>query len=76
VGGNAEVVCSPDLGTVVPFGDAARLQAAIDDALSREWDAQAIRHYAEANTWDRRVEVLVDTFRTLHVPRQPEDRSA
>lgn len=72
VGGNAEVVCRPELGTVVPFGDAAQLQAAIDDALTRTWDAQTIRRYAEANTWDRRVEDLVTTFRALHAPHQPE----
>jgi glycosyltransferase involved in cell wall biosynthesis len=66
VGGNAEVVCSPELGTVVPFGDAAQLQAAVSAALSRDWDADAIRRHAEANTWDRRVDVLVGRFRQLH----------
>ncbi len=67
VGGNAEVVCRPELGTVVPFGDAARLQDAIAQALSKPWDAAAIRHHAEANTWDRRVEDLVALFRALHL---------
>ncbi|MDE2566280.1 MAG: glycosyltransferase, partial [Burkholderiales bacterium] len=67
VGGNAEVVCRPELGTVVPFGDAARLQDAIAQALSKPWDAAAIRHHAEANTWDGRVEELVALFRTLHL---------
>jgi teichuronic acid biosynthesis glycosyltransferase TuaC len=66
VGGNAEVVCSPELGTVVPFGDAAQLQAAVSAALSRDWDAGAIRRHAEANTWDRRVDVLVARFHQLH----------
>ncbi len=33
VGGNAEVVCRPELGAVVPFGDAAALQQALDEAL-------------------------------------------
>ena len=27
VGGNAEGVCRPELGTVVPFGDAAALES-------------------------------------------------
>jgi glycosyltransferase involved in cell wall biosynthesis len=72
VGGNVEVVCRPELGTVVPFGDGAQLQAAIDEALTRSWDAQAIRGYAEANTWDRRVEDLVSAFRALHAPLQPQ----
>lgn len=66
VGGNAEVVCRPELGTVVPFGDRDRLQAAIADALARGWDAGAIRRYAEDNAWDRRVTDLLSVFRQLH----------
>jgi teichuronic acid biosynthesis glycosyltransferase TuaC len=66
VGGNAEVVCSSELGTVVPFGDAVQLQAAVSAALSRQWDSVAIRRHAEANTWERRVDVLVGRFRQLH----------
>jgi glycosyltransferase involved in cell wall biosynthesis len=66
VGGNAEVVCRSDLGTVLPFGDAERLSGALADALVRRWDAASIRSYAESNTWDRRVDVLVEMFHTLH----------
>ncbi|MBL8352959.1 MAG: glycosyltransferase [Burkholderiaceae bacterium] len=66
VGGNAEVVCRAELGTVVPFGDAQRLQAALAEALDCQWDVAAIRRYAEANTWDRRVSDLVSEFRSLH----------
>jgi glycosyltransferase involved in cell wall biosynthesis len=65
VGGNAEVVCRPDLGTVVPFGDADALQMAIDQALAKTWDRPGLRAYAEANTWDRRVEALEAEFRHL-----------
>lgn len=66
VGGNAEVVSAPELGIVVPFGDAPRLHEAIARALSTAWDREAIRHYAEANTWDRRVDEIVARFRSLH----------
>lgn len=65
VGGNAEVVCRPELGTVVPFGDAERLLAAIDAALAEPRDAAALRRYAEDNTWDRRVDDLLTLFRGL-----------
>ncbi|MCU0919102.1 MAG: glycosyltransferase [Burkholderiaceae bacterium] len=65
VGGNAEVVCRPELGTVVPFGDAAALTAAMHAALGHAWDTALIRQYAQANTWDRRVEVLEAEFRAL-----------
>jgi glycosyltransferase involved in cell wall biosynthesis len=65
VGGNAEVVSRGELGTIVPFGDAEALRAAIVDALERQWDRQAIVTYAADNTWDRRVEVLVGEFERL-----------
>jgi glycosyltransferase involved in cell wall biosynthesis len=67
VGGNAEVVCRPELGTVVPFGDTEHFRKALEQALTRQWDACAIRRYAEDNAWDRRVESLVGMFHTLHV---------
>jgi teichuronic acid biosynthesis glycosyltransferase TuaC len=64
VGGNAEVVCSPQLGTLVPFAASAaltpELTAAIDAALAATWDRAAIRAHAQANGWERRVEVLVE----------------
>lgn len=66
VGGNAEVVCEPALGIIVPFGDPVRLLAAILQALAQPWDAAAIHRHAEANTWDRRVEALVAHFRVMH----------
>ena len=66
VGGNAEVVSSTDLGSIVPFGDAAALQQAIEHALRTAWDAEALRAYARRNTWDLRVAGLVGEFRTLH----------
>jgi glycosyltransferase involved in cell wall biosynthesis len=65
VGGNAEVVCRPELGTIVPFGDAPALTAALDDALVREWDRAAILDYARANQWDKRVAQLLCAFEPL-----------
>ena len=66
VGGNAEVVCRSELGTVVPFGDATRLREALVDALTTRWDVDAIRRHARDNTWDRRVDELVKLFCHLH----------
>jgi len=43
VGGNAEVVCRPDLGEIVPFDDHAALAAALGRSLVTPWDPQAIR---------------------------------
>jgi glycosyltransferase involved in cell wall biosynthesis len=65
VGGNREVVCRQELGTVVPFGDAVALRAALDAALQHPWNRGAIRSYAEQNAWDGRVQILVSTFSRL-----------
>ena len=62
VGGNAEVVSSPELGAIVPFDDQVELTGALDQALVRQWNPQSIRAYAEENSWDSRVEVLVKMF--------------
>jgi glycosyltransferase involved in cell wall biosynthesis len=59
VGGNAEVVCRDELGSIVPFGDGAALQQALDDALNKDWDRGAILGYAQANQWDTRVAQLL-----------------
>lgn len=66
VGGNAEVVCDDCLGTIVPFGADVALRTAIDHALRSQWDAAAIRRYAERNAWDLRVQALVEEFRSIH----------
>ena len=66
VGGNREVVNADALGEVVPFGDQPQLQAAIRRALLRDWDRTQIRSYAEANTWDCRIDDLEAEFMRLH----------
>lgn len=65
VGGNREVVCRPELGTVVPFGDRAALLAAIGEALERRWDRNALVAYAQDNAWSKRVAELVAAFSAL-----------
>jgi glycosyltransferase involved in cell wall biosynthesis len=62
VGGNREVVCRSGLGTVVPFGDRDALLEALDDALARHWDREAIVAYAAENRWESRVRDLVHAF--------------
>ena len=66
VGGNAEVVCRPELGAVMPFGDGPALGRAIAQALKTPWDRQALRRHAQDNTWDRRVATLLAEFAALH----------
>jgi glycosyltransferase involved in cell wall biosynthesis len=65
VGGNAEVVCREELGSIVPFGDSAALQQALGAALGKDWDHVAILDYARANQWDKRVAQLCFAFGRL-----------
>ena len=58
VGGNREVVCSAEVGTLVPFGDAVALREAVATALEHPWDRQAIRRFAERNTWTPRIDQI------------------
>ena len=65
VGGSAEVVSAPELGTVVPFGDHDALLAALDGALQRQWHAGTIVSYAGDNHWDRRIDVIRREYESL-----------
>lgn len=65
VGGNREVVCEDYLGALVPLGDARALTQAIDDALTRDWNRQAIMAYAADNAWDKRVAQLLAAFNLM-----------
>jgi teichuronic acid biosynthesis glycosyltransferase TuaC len=62
VGGNAEVVRSDEVGTLVPFFDAPAFEAALADALGKKWDQEKIIAYATNNGWDARVTQVVATF--------------
>lgn len=73
VGGNREVVTTSDLGTIVEFGDGPALERALADALRKSWDRSAIVDYARANSWDSRVNVLVEEFSAL-TGNPPKDK--
>lgn len=62
VGGNPQVVCRPELGRLVPFGDAEALRAALDEALRHPWDRERIRAYASENAWEARIPALLDVY--------------
>lgn len=62
VGGNPEVVCNDELGTIVPFGQPQLLLKAIVSALNKKWQRDEIITYAKNNSWDHRVEHLLAAF--------------
>lgn len=65
VGGNREVVCRSELGSIVPFGEEEALTEALKEALRRTWQKDAIRTYAENNGWDARIDVLQQEFERI-----------
>ncbi|HXX84098.1 MAG TPA: glycosyltransferase [Casimicrobiaceae bacterium] len=77
VGGNAEVVANPRLGILVAFGKADKLTQAIEEALTRDWDRDAIVAHAQANNWDRRIKLLTEQFTEIverHAQKDVADR--
>jgi teichuronic acid biosynthesis glycosyltransferase TuaC len=51
VGGIPEVLTSPDLGILVE-GEVSAIAAALEIALGKPWDREAMVRYARARTWD------------------------
>ncbi|MBQ0719373.1 MAG: glycosyltransferase [Gammaproteobacteria bacterium] len=68
VGGNPEVVCHDELGTIVPFGHPEALQQAIAQALNNNWQREKIIAYAKDNSWEHRVEHLLTAFAEIEGP--------
>jgi len=52
--------CAGDHRAVRRFG--SRLQAALEDALRKPWDREAILAYARENQWDKRIAQLLRAF--------------
>lgn len=69
VGGNAEVINSPLLGRLVPYGDGEALRQAIIQALDMPWDREAIIAYARTNAWECRIPELLAAFERIAADR-------
>jgi glycosyltransferase involved in cell wall biosynthesis len=65
VGGNKEVVCDSNFGTITPFGNSESLLTALLNGLEKKWNSELIIQYAKENSWDTRVKILVDEFRKM-----------
>ena len=72
VGGIPEIVSSDELGVLVKRNE-MEIASGISKALSKEWNGQAIRKYAERHTWNRVTASLEDTFRS--VAKQYDERN-
>jgi teichuronic acid biosynthesis glycosyltransferase TuaC len=65
VGGNEEVLRSPELGILVDYWDSQQFAQAVLDGLARQWDLQAISDYAKASHWDHRIDQLVELYEKM-----------
>jgi glycosyltransferase involved in cell wall biosynthesis len=69
-GGNAQVVSSDALGSIVPFDDSEALTNAVEAALVRDWDRGAIVAHARGQGWEARIDQLDRAFAVaLHEDR-------
>lgn len=65
VGGNRQVVNNEKVGRIVAFGDQAQLTMGLRDVLTRAWDRAEIRAYAESNSWNARIPLVVRELEEL-----------
>ena len=65
VGGVEEVIVSQEFGLTVPSEDPEALRAALETALGRRWDAQAIRRHAERFSWDQTVHQCLELWQDV-----------
>ena len=65
VGGNAEIIRRPGLGTLVPWNDVAALRDALDHALSSRWNLEELISHARSHSWDTAAEAVSDELRRI-----------
>ena len=77
VGGIPEIVSSEEFGVLVKRNE-MEIARGILQAISKEWNSQKIRRYAETHTWSRVTEALGNTFRaaTQHYGKRHESNSS
>lgn len=69
VGGNAEQICSRQLGRIVPDGDGHALVDAVDDALHSEWNRVLIAAHGGARGWNIVARDVETVFRRVVAAR-------
>ena len=65
VGGNAEIVTSSSLGTLVPAGDDAAFTEALREALQRPWAPEALVAHARQHSWERASQDVLAELRGI-----------
>jgi glycosyltransferase involved in cell wall biosynthesis len=76
VGGIPEIISRPELGEVVPPGDAEALGAALVRALGSSWDREALRREARRYDWGGIAEEYLGVYREAIAARRIRSTSA
>lgn len=71
VGGNREVVSSEDYGLLFDINNKKEMADAILKALGQKWDKNKIISYARSNTWDIRINQLLNNFKEIIESGEP-----
>lgn len=65
VGGNKEVVATTELGKIIALDDETSLVTSLNEMLTKSWSSQQLRQYALENSWQDRVEKLLNIFKQI-----------
>jgi glycosyltransferase involved in cell wall biosynthesis len=65
VGGVPEILTSRELGTMVAPEDPRALASALDEALTRSWDEEAIARAGRARDWDAVAREMLAEFERI-----------
>ncbi len=76
VGGVPEILTSRELGTMVASEDAPALASALDDALARTWDEEAIARAGSARDWDAVAREMLAEFERIVAARAAREVNA
>ncbi len=74
IGGTREIVKRPELGTIVPPGDADALARALSSALRATWDRSLIRVEARKYNWGRIAGQYLEVYREAVASRRMRSR--
>ncbi len=68
VGGNAEIVTDPSLGTLVPAADDTAFAEALRAALERPWAPEALAAHARRHSWERATRDVLAELHAIAFP--------
>jgi teichuronic acid biosynthesis glycosyltransferase TuaC len=75
VGGNAEQICTDEIGRIVPNNDQQALQNAIAEALTSTWNPFYISSFGSARSWDTVATEVHRVFQQVLAKHRPKPKT-